>query len=90
LSVVIVHPPVPVFFDKGVGHVVDPGLPEKGDEVLVGHALVEALAVDGEPGLVGGVELLPKFLEFEVAGDPDVHAELLLGLEGIEQVLGGV
>jgi hypothetical protein len=85
---VIVHPPVPILLHESVRHVVDPGLPKKGDEVLIGHALVEALAVDREPSLVGGIELLPKFLEFEVAGDPDVHAELLLGLEGIEQVFG--
>lgn len=61
--------------------------PKEGGEIFFRHELVQPLAMDRQPGFVGGVKALPEILEFEVAGDPYVHAELLLGPEFVEQVL---
>jgi hypothetical protein len=85
---VVVNAPIPVPLDEGVRHVVDAGLAEVRVEVLLRHEPVQPLAMDRQPGFVGGVEPLPQVLEFQVAGDPHVHAEFLLGPQLVEEVLG--
>ena len=66
--IVIVDPPIPVFFDERVRHVGYPVLAQEGDEVIFRKRGMKALAMNREPRLMAVIEPLPEVLEPQVAG----------------------